>query len=177
MSLFDSMKARYLFLFFVIASISACVKAPDYPIVPAIEFKSVSSDFLKSGSIDTIIVTFTDGDGDIGVNPSDDDTCDQCGFKTGDSCTLFMRGFNVFMVDSRDTCINSYASGNVGSSGRYDAISGEIVVIRPVDTKKCLIVPSDTCELDTVVYKIFIRDRAGHLSNAVLTTPIVIDGE
>lgn len=177
MSLFDLMHLRILFAFLVICAVSACVKAPSYPIEPAIEFKSVSSNYVYSGSVDTITFTFTDGDGDISVRPSDADTCDQCGFKRGDSSCLKMSGFNVFLIDSRDSCVGTYASPDVEPDGNYKAISGEIQVIRAIDSKKCFVVPTPGCPLDTVVYSIVLRDRAGHYSNKVKTAPIVVNGE
>ena len=177
MSLFDSMKLKLFVVLSVVATLSACVKVPSYPIVPAIEFKSVSSDYLKSGYTDTITFSFTDGDGDIGVTPSSGDTCDQCGLKTGDSSCLRMNGFNVFLIDSRDTCVGTYASPNIESTSQYKAISGEVIVIRAIDSKKCFAVPTPGCPKDTVVYTIILRDKAGHFSNTTQTTPIVVDEE
>lgn len=145
--------------------------------MPAIEFKSVSTEYLKSGSIDTITFTFTDGDGDIGVNPSSADTCNQCGLKTGDSSCLRMGGFNIFLIDSRDTCVATYASANIEPSGKYDDLSGEISVVRAVDSKKCFAPPTPGCPKDTVIYTIILRDKAYHYSNAVKTVPIIVDGE
>lgn len=171
------MKMQYVFLFFVLAGISSCIKAPTYPIVPAIEFVSVSSQYLKSGTIDSLVFSFTDGDGDIGVNPSAADTCNQCGLKTGDSSCLRMNGFNVFLIDSRDTCVGTYASANIEPSGKFDDLSGEIVVVRAIDSKKCFAPPTPGCPKDTVVYTIILRDKAGHFSNAIQTVPIVVDGE
>jgi hypothetical protein len=171
------MKNLSLLFILLILGLAACVKPPIYPMEPVIEFKSVSSSFVKSGYSDTITFTFTDGDGDIGVNPSAADTCNQCSFKTGDSTCLKMRGFNVFLIDIRDTCVGSFASANIEQQGRYDDISGEIAVIRAIDSKKCFAPPTPGCPKDTVVYTIILRDKAGNFSNAIKTTPIIIDGE
>ncbi len=177
MSLFDTVKVIYPVLFVVIASVTACVKAPDYPIAPVIEFKSVSSEFLKSGYIDTITISFTDGDGDLGVSPSPGDTCNQCGLKNGDSTCLKLRGFNVFLIDNRDNCVGTFASANVEPEGKFKSISGEIDIIRAIDSKKCFAPPTPGCPKDTVIYSIIIRDRAGNFSNTVQSVPIIIDGE
>lgn len=177
MSLFDSMKCRFVILFFVIASISSCVKGPSYPIVPAITFKSVSSELIKSGYADTITFSFTDGDGDIAITPSTADTCDQCGLKHGDSTCLRLGGFNVFLIDSRDTCVGTFASPYIIPDGPNKAIAGEISVIRAIDSKKCFVAPTPGCPKDTFTYSIILRDRAGHFSNTVKTVPIVVDGE
>ncbi len=177
MSLFGSMNLKLFVVLLVVATLSACVKAPSYPIIPAIEFKSVSSSLIKSGFSDTITFTFTDGDGDIGVTPSAADSCDQCSLKHGDSTCLHLNGFNVFLIDSRDTCVGIFASPDVDFPGQYNAISGEVIVIAAVDSKKCFAVPTPGCPKDTVVYTIILRDKANHFSNQIKTTPIVVDGE
>lgn len=177
MSLFDAMKVRFIFVFLVIASISACVKAPSYPIEPAITFKSVSSSLIKSGLVDTLVFNFTDGDGDIYTRPSASDTCKQCDFKNGDSSCLRMSGFNIILIDSRDSCVSNYASPDVQPTGKFKGISGEISVVRAIDSKKCFTVPTPGCPKDTVVFTIILRDGANHYSNAITTSPIIVDGE
>ncbi len=177
LSLFDSMNLKLFVVLLAVASLSACVKAPSYPIIPAIEFKSVSSSYIKSGLVDTITFTFTDGDGDIGVRQSASDSCDQCSLKRSDSTCLELNGFNVFLIDSRDTCVGIFASPDVESVGTYNAISGEIQVITAVDSKKCFVAPTPGCPKDTVVYTVILRDKAKHFSNHIKTTPIIVDGE
>lgn len=176
LSLLSRVKIRLVILFFVLGGISACVKGPSYPVEPHIEFKSVSSSHLFSGYADTITVSFTDGDGDIGVYASSSDSCDQCSFKHGDTSCLFMHSFNVFMIDSRDTCVSYFASATISSDSKFKGISGTIDIIRAIDSKKCLVVPDPSCPLDTVVYTIILRDMANHFSNRVKTSPIVVDG-
>ena len=176
LSLLSPVKIRFFILFALLAGISACVKGPSYPLEPHIEFKSVSSASLFSGYVDTITVSFTDGDGDIGVYASSSDSCDPCSFKRGDTSCLFMHSYNVFMIDSRDTCVSYFASANISSDSKFKGISGDIDIIRAIDSKKCLSVPDPNCPLDTVVYTIVIRDLANHFSNKVKTTPIVVDG-
>lgn len=171
------MNYRFIFLLLILAGLSACIKEPNYPVIPAIEFKSVSSALIKSGSTDTITFSFTDGDGDIGVNASAADSCNQCGLKSGDSSCLKLNGFNVFLIDSRDTCVGTFASPNVQIGNERKAISGEVQVVKAVDSKKCFVTPSPGCPKDTVIYTIYLRDKAGHFSNAIHTVPIVVDGE
>ncbi len=169
------MKMHFIFLILLISSLSACVKAPSYPIEPHIEFKSVSSSYVYSGKVDTISFSFTDGDGDIGVIRRDGDSCDQCSLQHGDSACLRMQSFNVFLIDSRDDCVTYFASPYVVNTSKFPGISGYFEVIRGIDSKKCLNIPDPTCPLDTVSYTIVLRDMAGHFSNLTTTTPIVVD--
>lgn len=168
---------KYFAFLVVVTVISGCVKPPTYPVEPQIEFVSVSSDYVYSGYTDTITISFTDGDGDIGIGTGGDDSCDICGLKTGDSTCLNLSKFNVFLIDNRDNCIATLASADVEPKGKYDDISGEIVIITTIDSKKCFAPPQPGCPKDTVTYSILIKDKAGHRSNVVQTTPIIVDGE
>lgn len=171
------MKFRFVIPLFCLVVIAGCIKPPSYPNEPQIAFKSISSNYIKSGGVDTITFTFTDGDGDISVSPGPGDTCNLCGLKNGDSACFYMPGFNVFLIDSRDTCVSFYASANIEPKGKFDDISGEILVIRNINSQKCFAPPQPGCPLDEVVYTILLRDRAGNFSNAIKTPPITIDGE
>lgn len=147
-----------------------CVKPPDYPLEPVIEFKSVSTNVMRQKAIpasdpDSVTVTFsyTDGDGDLGY-PDDDPTT------------------SVFFRDERDQFASERKLPFVDPQGAGNGISGEISVVLPttccihVDpvegTKTaCELVPINT---DTLRYVITIRDRAGHMSNEIRTSPIVL---
>lgn len=168
---------KALLYFLLLLAFSGCVKPPAYPDVPFIEFVSVSSDYIYSGSVDTITISFTDGNGDIGVSPSTDDSCNVCGLQTGDSTCLFLNGFNVFLIDHRNKCISTFASATIQPKGKFDDISGEISIITNIYTEKCFGAPQPGCPKDTVVYSVMIKDKAGNRSNIVQTTPIIIDGE
>ncbi len=179
------MKVRFIFLFFAIASISACVKAPSYPIEPQIEFVSVATTnsiiYLNGGVPvyvpDTITISFTDGDGDISVydNPADSLLCiDPCAYADGDTSCINIASKNVFVVDSRDTCIATYNTAYIEPQGKFESISGEIKILHKIFMKKCF-VPAVTCAPETVTFKIRIKDRAGHLSNEIETVPITVE--
>jgi hypothetical protein len=172
-------------ILFVTVSISSCVRAPSYPIEPQIEFVSVGSTnsiiYLgNDGPIyvaDTITISFTDGDGDISVynDPADSSLCvNGCSYADGDTSCLNIRSKNVFIVDSRDTCIATYNTGFIEPKGKFIALSGEIKILHKIFLKKCL-TPDISCPKETVTFKIRIKDRAGHLSNEVETVPIAVE--
>lgn len=175
-SFFETMR-KALFVFTILAcTLSSCIKAPSYSIVPNIAFVSVSSPVQINGYSDTITFSFTDGDGDIGVPATaiaDTVTqCDGCGIKHGDSTCLRQQAFDVFLIDSRDSCIDPFASASVEPAGKYKAISGTIQVITAVANTKCISCPCTA--QDTVIYAIILRDMAGHFSNTIHTSPIVV---
>ncbi|MBP9883743.1 MAG: hypothetical protein KBF32_10090 [Chitinophagales bacterium] len=141
-----------LFITAVIISLfTACLNPPEYPEEPIILFDSISKTFVKglpsSDSI-TFVISFTDGDGDLGASSSD---------------TLP----NLFFKDSRTGFINAFQFPNVTPEGNVKDISGTIsYVFTPFSCNPGKLI-------DTFYYTIFIDDRAGHRSNEV-TSPVVI---
>jgi hypothetical protein len=173
-SFFEVMRKGLLFFFITLLALSSCVKPPSYSVIPHITFKSVSSTLLHSGYVDTITFSFTDGDGDIYVNTSDSSTCGInaiCGLKHGDSSCLHLTDFNIFLIDSHDSCVSFFASPNLQPSGNYKAISGDIEVITAVDNLSCINCAGG-CPIDSVIYTIILRDQAQHFSNIIRTPAI-----
>lgn len=143
---------------------SFCANPPDYPDEPVIDFVALSKDVMQQSSFgkDTVAITFsfTDGDGDISFS----DTTS-----------------NIFIIDARDNFSKpSYRVPRIDEQGVGNGISGEITIQVPTT---CCIYPINTappCDTsafapkftDTLQYKIQIKDRAGHLSNEILTAPI-----
>jgi hypothetical protein len=150
-----------------------CVQPPDYPIEPVIVFENITPKeslqapfFERPDTVYTdITFSFTDGDGDIG----------------SDSSTL-----NVEIKDLRAPLIpQEFQLPKVDPGGAGNGISGDVRIRVPAN---CCIpdpingIPLPPCEInspsgqlrDTVVYSIRIRDRAGHWSNTIETTPVVL---
>ena len=156
------MKALSLYTILLLVILISCTKPPDYPIEPVIEFNNYSRNFMSQGfgPEDSIIMTigYTDGDGDLG---SDGDSLD------------------VFVKDTRlDGAPLTYKLPFVPQQGAGNGISGEISIVLPTT---CCIFPDNIappCEThpsypsDILVYEVFIRDRAGHESNKVLTSEV-----
>lgn len=158
-------------LFAILGLHQYCVQPPDYPDEPVIEFKSVSKDVLYQSAfgIDTSIVitfSFTDGDGDIGFKDDDPDQ------------------ESIFIQDGRDTFDKPpFRIPYVDQQGAGNGISGEITMVVPnsccIYDKSIGVPPCDTTSiapqmLDTLYYIIQIKDRAGHLSNKIQTSPITL---
>lgn len=130
---------------------TACIKPPEYPVEPYIEFQSVNKvNFIKfdpdSLKVD---IYFEDGDGDIGGTEID--------------------SLNMFWEDSR---VPGYRIGSkipfIELQGNHDAISGVIHATRGIST--CI----SSSDVDTFYYSIQIRDRAGNWSNIIRTPDLYI---
>lgn len=144
-----------------------CREAPDFPVEPYIEFVSLSKDTLNQGIFqnDSLIVTFhfEDGDGDIGRTSQDASN-------------------NIFFIDERTgTLDNTFGIPEIPEEGAGNGVEGE-VRIRLYSTC-CLFPPesflnpceaSDVYPVDTVQYRIYMKDRAGHTSNEIVTSPIIL---
>ncbi len=167
----------------LVSGIAACSSPPDYPIEPEIKFLSLSTDTVlqtppsgESGGTVRVILEFTDGDGDIGYEGVNTDSCILCDPELG---CLQNKTFNLFVFDHRlPNCLSPYQVPYIPQRGSSDAISGTIdLEIFPVcciskDGFPCL---SNVGTFDTVYYSIQIKDRAGHQSNRLELPPIIIE--
>jgi hypothetical protein len=142
-----------------------CLEAPDYPDEPFIEFISNSKDTLQQGIFqeDSLVVTFRfeDGDGDIGRTDQEPEN-------------------NIFFIDERTgTLDNTFGIPKIPEDGAGNGVKGEVRVL--LFSTCCIYsdgsdpcAPSDQFPLDTVQYRIYIKDRADHKSNEILTSPIIL---
>jgi hypothetical protein len=148
----------------VLLSGLSCKKIESLPEIPSISFKS----FILIDTIDPLgnkvkkgelIFDFEDGDGDIGLKPTDSLSVD----STNLFLTMYSKTDGTFTeVSGEDlkTTLN-YRIPYIEREGQNKALIGEI----QVDFDYLL-----TFEYDTIKYSFFIVDRALHKSN-VETTP------
>lgn len=157
---------------------SQCEKEPpSHPIEPAIEFKSVSANYVQEYDTVRIAISFTDGDADLGASSNDkpqfhSEPCDLY------SDTSFFKDnyWSLILLDQRDSCLEAKSLPYVEAKGKYPSISGEIEFTTSAlscKVRDCSPLPG--CPDDTLVYTVFIKDRAGHLSNGAVSTPIIIN--
>ena len=143
---------RAIFVLALMCCVGACIKPPDYSDTPAIEFISIDKESVIEGS-DSVLIkfSFTDGDGDLGPVNDQDST------------------INLFLKDSRDNSTKPYQLLNLTPGGNIKAISGEVTV--KVEGFSCQAGATE----DELTYTIYVEDRAGHKSNEITTTPLLID--
>ena len=158
-------KIVYTLFFICSLLLSGCVTSPDYPIEPQIEFLSFSKSEMDQGSLNndslTMLISFTDGDGDLGSPP-----------ETAEK--------NLFIIDNRTGQIfNSFKTPIIPEEGVGNGVSGEIRVL--MFTTCCIfpdnIPPCESPDLypsNEVTFDVYIRDRAGNESNRVTTAPITL---
>ena len=146
-----------LFLMFL----ENCIQPPDYPKEPVIAFKNLTRTVLVQGQgtadSTSVTLTFTDGDGDLGDKDS----------------------LNVFVIDGRDQFLKSkFRIPFIPEEGVGNGISGEITL--RLTTSCCILPGLPPCSADpafptdTLKYIIYLKDRAGHESNRIETSEIVL---
>lgn len=143
----------------------SCLSTPDFADEPFIEFLSISKDTLQQGTFmeDSLLVRFRfeDGDGDIGRS-------DQASEN------------NIFFIDERTGSLdNTFGIPAIPEEGAGNGVEGEVRIV--LFTTCCIYtdgqdpcMPNPSTPFDTVQYRIYIKDRAGHTSNEILTSPIIL---
>lgn len=152
---------------------SCCVSPPEYRIEPEIKFLSLSRNIVNQLDSVSVEFGFADGDGDLGVEDPDSVGCNPCYI---DSC--LHTDWNLYLTDTRKGCMDPKMLPYIPPKGSSDAISGKVnFVINSIcclypDNTGCI--PNINIPLDTVIYLVQIKDRAGHLSNVLELPPIII---
>jgi len=162
-------------LFLLLILTYGCRKYDSYPIVPHIELNSFQkfADTLGIDQIGVIGLSFTDGDGDIGLTAAQNTGVYQF--------NLFIKYFEKQKGAFKEIILTtpnpqtgkpdtSWFNGRIPDitpAGKTKAISGEIT-----DT---LFINNIASPYDTIKYQIYIQDRALNKSNVVETPEIVIN--
>jgi hypothetical protein len=162
-------------LFMSLLLFYGCRKYDSYPIVPHIELNSFQkfADSLGIDQVGVIGLSFTDGDGDIGLN-ADQNT----GVFQFD---LFIKYFEKQKGTFKEVIITTTNT----LTGKPDTLwfNGRIPYITPVGKSKAisgeitdtLFINNFISPYDTIKYQIYIQDRALNKSNIVETPEIVIN--
>jgi len=153
------MKNIILLSILIMLAITACVQPPDYPIEPEIEFLSISkSEVLQAIDTFRIAFSYTDGDGDIGLDLDDPDN-------------------NVIITDSRTGFEETFKVPVIPQQGATNGISGKISLL--VFASCCLnsnpiCLPTPNANPEEIVYTVRMFDKAGNESNTIQTSPIML---
>ena len=142
-----------------------CLKTEEFPTTPAIQFKS----FEFFGDSASLIISFTDGDGDIGLDDSDNAPP----FDTGSAY------YNNFFLEHSEKVDGvwqpvtfeepiHYRIPRITPTGQNKTLEGEIAVA--IDPFPLFI----TGNSDTVRYTIELVDRALNRSNIASTGTIIV---
>lgn len=171
------MQLRYSAVIYMVALamvLNSCKKDEQFPVEPAIKFKSLEK-FSDANGVDTALVltiTFTDGDGDIGlkaedVNPPFDPGSE---YYYNLYATYFIEQGGVF-VPLPVSAVNGYRIPYIENSSSNKAISGEIKIDLEILGLN-LIAPEGNFR-----FEVYIYDRALHKSNVITTDQIYLKNQ
>ena len=151
MPLFCKCKYMILLLSLMMAWVG-CGKddAAEISPIPAIQFMSISPDLVVEFTEPVIIrISYTDGDGDLGENEPE--------VK------------NLFVMDNRNQVTFQFRIPELAPEGANIAITGEL----PVELNNVAVLDENAAQ-ESVVYTVWVVDRAGNQSNQIDTDPITV---
>lgn len=158
------------FIFIALAGITtSCIQEEEYPIIPEITY----DDFILlyntyEGFVDrgVLKLSFKDGDGDIGLNQYETEPpydynmfISYFEIQHGDTVRIYNNPVNG------DTLIFNMRIPILLPGGGEKAIHGEI--------QDTLLINYKNSEFDTIMFEVYIVDRALHESNTIIT-PLII---
>ncbi len=150
---------NFIFLSFILGIIYGCgSKAPVFPIEPKIEFLSISKTEIKEFEDFDIVIKYQDGDGDLGNEISDS------------------TNYDLFLLDKRPGLPTSFYDGkirynipNLTTETRKPSIQGTIKINVQGLVRLNSFLPREKCS-----FGIYLKDRAGHVSDTVFTPDFFI---
>jgi hypothetical protein len=147
--------------------LTSCIKEEQYPLEPVIEYQgfAVVKDINGNDSIGMLSLTYTDGDGDIGLY--DSDTAEPYKYNYYLRLFYMKNGSAVELVPSDPSLGFNARIPILTPAGKNKNIKGEIN--RDLE----LFYAWPLLETDTIGFEIYIKDRALHSSN-IIQTPFYI---
>jgi hypothetical protein len=160
-------KISLILLIPLLYGLSACVKEEQYPIIPHIEYGGFATgrDVTGKDSIGEIRISYTDGDGNIGLFSWD--TVEPMKYNY---YLKFMQYHNKELVEVKP--VDSSVTFNsripiLTPKGRNKNIKGDITMTLELYFARLLL------KTDTIAFEIYIKDRDLNESN-VIQTPLYI---
>ncbi|MBS1583830.1 MAG: hypothetical protein JST66_16645 [Bacteroidetes bacterium] len=144
--------------------LSSCLKTEEFPVEPKIGFKSYGT-FADSASL---TISFTDGDGDIGLDQGDTLSPYEPGstYYHNFFVDYYRRVNGVWMLQEFPLPLY-YRVPRITPTGQNKALEGDIAVA--IYAAVLPQVPGDT-----VRFKVRLADRALHMSNEVYSNDIIV---
>jgi len=155
----------------VVTGLASCIKEEQYPIEPKIQFVRYENDtsFKDINGNDSIValtISYTDGDGDIGLY--DSDTAEPYKYNYFLKLQYLKNGQRVEVIPVDTTLGFNGRIPILTPTGRNKNIKGEISYVLELYYAWALL------ETDTIGFEVYIKDRALHSSNVVETPMFVI---
>jgi len=149
------------------AGLTGCIKEEQYPVVPYIEFGSFATarDITGKDSLGAITISYTDGDGNIGLF-----TWDTVEPRKYNFYLKFMELVNNQLVEVKPADSNITFNARIPlltPVGRNKNIKGDITMYLELYFARQIL------KSDTIAFEIYIKDRDLNNSN-IIETPLFI---
>jgi hypothetical protein len=159
------MSAKILYLISFLILLVSCEKEDQYSDIPEIKYKNftmaVETENGFENTIGRLTFTFTDGDGDIGIDPNAETANDTTITEVYNTfITRFYKENNQFVRDTIITYIIPFLEGGV----YREYLKGEIEIK----------IYFNNFPYDTLMFDFYIYDRANHKSNTETTPEIIV---
>lgn len=147
------MRLRATFIVLAIGLLTGCKKEDSISNTPSVKYISITPNPAVKYQ-DEIIITieYTDGDGDLGENTAD--------VK------------NLFVTDSRNNVTSEFRIPQLAPDNSNIIIKGNLNINLPPQG-----FVDDSNNSETVTYSIYVKDRAGNISNTVQTEVLTVNKE
>lgn len=166
---------------------ASCISPPDYPDTPSIEFKEMKVQRVDSttGVFDRVIITvsFKDGDGDLGLSPTDT-LAPYNEFTDRATRTRNLDHFNYFIQPQikQGNRFVDFVNPPPGFRGEYNSrfprlepnADKEAPLRGDLNFKQTFYLGAEFQPGDEVRFVISIKDRALNQSNTVTTSSFVV---
>lgn len=172
MRMFKNTAKALIFLIVGAAILSSCYKEPNFSMTPEISFASITKDMrldqFTGARKDSIIVSinFKDGDGDLGYNTE----------EIGSTIPRTDYNFVIKSLRSKNGKFTEFKPEET-LSGFFPRLKTDDK-IGPIEGKLSYRIQIETAfwpfKKDTVKFEIYIKDRAGNVSNTTETDPVII---
>jgi hypothetical protein len=116
--------------------------------IPEINLVNISSTSVAQGDPITFVISYVDGDGDLGENTAN--------------------VYNLFLTDTRVNVTYKYRINQLAPGNSRIIIKGNLDVVLNSTAI------TDGSHSQNVVYSIYVVDRAGHQSNTISCSPVTI---
>jgi hypothetical protein len=160
-------KITFFLLISIVAGLTSCIKEEQYPIIPHIEFGgfATAKDITGKDSLGAISISYTDGDGNIGLFAWDTVEPKKYNFYL-----KFMELVNNELVEVKPVDSTLTFNGRIPlltPVGRNKNIKGDITMYLELYFARQIL------KSDTIAFEIYIRDRDLNNSN-VIETPLFL---
>lgn len=151
----------YIGLVLLVFLMAGCFKTPSYPEEPVITFNGFTNTnaVYTLGEPGSLLVDFTDGDGDLGLRGADSSS-------------------KMFLINVQDSLLSfPYNIPEIPRKGTSIAIDGTIDVKLTSlfsETDYTLYFLTKGITQDTFQFNVYITDRSGNSSNVILTPPMIV---